>query len=212
MAKNNGASATIELNREEGKGESTAGIQTCPETYEVTIQGVADILFHRYDIAAVEAQKNAKKNSKEKKSDNLESYVYRCEDGTLGVPAACFRAALVNAAKSKSDPRSPRKSARDLINAVVLVTPNLASLGKNITKWDYEDTRRVLVQRNAVARTRPAMRSGWKLTYHVTILDSSYVDRVFLQDLIQSAGGFVGLCDYRPQYGRFAMVGFKKLL
>ena len=209
--RNNGA-LMVEVNENPAKGESRSGIETGPETYEVTIRGMADILFHRYDCAAVDAKGKAKKNSKEKKTDNLGSYVYRCDDGTLGVPGSALHAALTNAAKSKADPRSPRKSACDLIKAVLLVTPTIASFGKNVKTWEYEDTRRVLVQRQAIARTRPALRAGWTVTFSVTVLDPSYVDRIFLHDVIQSAGAYVGLCDYRPQYGRFQIVQFERTL
>lgn len=211
MSKNGQGVVAVNLHDEvNGKGESSAGIEGGPTTYAVTIQGVAPLLFHRWDCAAVDAKSKAKKNSKEKKTDNLESYVYRCEDGKLGVPAENFRGSLVNAAKSKSDPRSPRKSARDLMNAILLITPTVSTLG--VKEWDYEDSRRVTIQRAGITRVRPAMKEGWKLTYHITVLDTSYADETFIQDLVGAAGRFVGLCDHRPQYGRFNVVHFKRVL
>jgi hypothetical protein len=209
--KRNGGAVAVNLHDEvNGKGESAAGIESGPATYEVTVQGVAPMLFHRWDCAAVDAKSKAKKNSKEKKTDNLESYVYRHDNGTLGVPAENFRGALLNAAKSKADPRSPRKSARDLMNAILLVTPMIASLG--VKTWDYEDSRRVTIQRNGITRIRPAMREGWQLKFHINILDTSYADEPFVHDLVSSAGRFCGLCDHRPQFGRFNVIGFKRLL
>ncbi len=190
-----------------GKRESEAGIEHPPFTVECVIRGVAPILFHRWDCAAVDAKAKAKKNSKEKKSDNLESYVYRCDDGTLGLPGINLHMSLVNAAKSKSDPRSPRKSAADLCKAILLVTPTISSFMTD--KWDFEDQRRVMVQRNGITRVRPAMREGWRLTFYVTVLDSSYIDKDFLHDLIASAGRYVGLGDFRPQFGRFQIDSFK---
>lgn len=191
-----------------GKGESQAGIETGPMTIEVGIEGVAPILFHRWDCAAVEAKAKAKKNSKEKTTDNLESYVYRCEDGTLGLPGINVHMSLVKAAKSKADPRSPRKSACDLVKAVLLVMPLLASFG--VQTWAFEDRRRVMVQRNGITRVRPALHAGWTLSFAVTVLDTSYVDEPFLHDLITSAGRYCGLGDFRPQFGRFQIVRFAR--
>jgi len=193
----------------QGKDDQLAGIETAPFICEVTITGVAPILFHRWDCAAVDAKSKAKKNSKEKKSDNLESYVYRCEDGNLSLPGVNLAAAFRYAGKSKQDPRSPRKSAYDLMKAILLVTPNLVSFGKK--KWDFEDARRVVVQRSGITRVRPAMSEGWTLKFQVTVLDGSYVDEHFLYDLISSAGKFNGLGDFRPQFGRFNVTHFKRL-
>jgi len=199
----------VNLNDEvNGKGDAQSGIEHPPFMVEVVIRGVAPILFHRWDCAAIDAKAKAKKNSKEKKSDNLESYVYRCDDGTLGFPGINFHMAMVNAAKSKADPRSPRKSAADLCKAVLLVTPTISSFGTD--KWDFEDQRRVMVQRNGVTRVRPAMSEGWTLTFRITVLDSSYIDRDFLHDLVNSAGRYVGLGDFRPQFGRFQIDAFKE--
>lgn len=44
-----------------------------PYVVEVTIQGDAPLLFHRWSCDAVEAKSKAAKNSAVKKSDNVES-------------------------------------------------------------------------------------------------------------------------------------------
>ena len=210
MSKNGSVAATVNLHDEViGKRDSQAGVENPPFTVEAVIQGVSPILFHRWDCAAVEAKAKSKKNSKEKKTDNLESYVYRCEDGTLGLPGINLHMAMVNAAKSKSDPRSPRKSAADLTKAILLVTPTIASFGKNT--WDFEDQRRVTVQRQGITRVRPAMKEGWTLRFFITVLDSSYMDEAFLHDLLSSAGRYVGVGDFRPQFGRFNVVEFARI-
>jgi hypothetical protein len=71
---------------------------------------------------------------KAKKTDDLESYVYRCDDYTIGVPGEYFRQSIINAAKFRQDPRSPRKSAMDLYKAGIVSLTELSSLGKST--WD----------------------------------------------------------------------------
>lgn len=210
MAKT-GGTVEVAINQDQFdlKGEAQSGVETAPATYEVEIQGVSAILFHRWDVAAIEAKGKAKKNSAEKKTDNVESYCYRCENGDLGLPAENLHMALAWAGKSKADPRSPRKSAHELVKAVLLITPEVISFGQ--TKWDYQDMRRVQIQRQGVTRTRPALRSGWTLKFHITVLESSYVDEIFLKELIDAAGRFVGVCDHRPQFGRFSVIKFGRL-
>ena len=79
---------------------------------EIVLVGTAPILFHRWDDAAVERKAIAAKNSHERKSDDVESYVYRNSDGEIGIPGKNFKACLREAGRFLPDPRSPRKSAR----------------------------------------------------------------------------------------------------
>ena len=129
-----------------------------PYTVSFTLEGSADLLFHRWNVEGVAEKAKAAKGSKGKKSDDVESYVWRDDAGNICIPSEYVRMALIAAAKFKQDPRSPRKSAMDLFKAgLVPITANV-SLGK--TTWDYLDTRRATVQRNGINRTRPAMRRG----------------------------------------------------
>lgn len=191
----NGAKATIDLSR--------------PYRVEVTLVGVSDLLFHRWNCEAVEAKANAAKGSKAKKTDDVESYVYRDEDGTIAIPGDYLCGALAVAAKFKQDPRSPRKSAMDLVKAGVVSLTLQASLG--VEKWDYEHKKRVTIQRNSITRTRPAMKSGWQATFILLVTLPEYVPPDFLHALLTDAGRFVGLGDFRPSHGRFRVDHFEIL-
>lgn len=177
-----------------------------PYSVLVTIQGSADLLFHRWNCEAVDEKAKAAKNSKAKKSDDVESYVYRDADGVLCLPGEYLRQAIIAAAKFKQDPRSPRKSAMDLFKAGIVSETILAPLG--VKDWDYLDVRRVVVQRSGINRTRPAMRAGWKAQFTLTVLLPEYIDRALLNEVISTAGRLIGLADFRPTYGRFQIVGF----
>jgi hypothetical protein len=180
-----------------------------PWTCMVEIAGSADLLFHRWNNEAVAEKAAAKKGSAAKKSDNVESYVYRNDAGELCLPGEYLRGAIVGAAKFKQDPRSPRKSAMDLFRAGVISLTPLASLG--CTDWDYLDQRRVVIQRNGVTRTRPAMRAGWKAEIQLMINIPEYIDQAFLLDVLGTAGKLIGVGDFRPTYGRFNVTGFERL-
>lgn len=188
----NGGAETIE-----------AGI---PYIARVTIQGSADFLFHRWNCEAVEAKAAAAKNSKAKKTDDIESYVWRNDEGELCVPGEYLRQSVITAAKFKQDPRSPRKSAMDLTKAGVVSLTNLAGLGTD--QWDYEDKRRVVVQRAGVNRTRPAMKRGYKVSFDLMVLVPEYIDQFWLQDTLSVAGRLIGIGDFRPTFGRFNVVDF----
>lgn len=179
-----------------------------PYSVAVVVEGVAPLLCHRYDCAEVEAKARAAKGSATKKTDNLESYVYRVpETNEIGIPGRNLKACLVDAARSTQDPRSPRKSARDLVRASIFVTPEVASLGKNT--WDFEDKQGVIVQRGRVTRIRPGFAKGWRLSFAVNVVQPAYVPPELLENVVKTAGAFVGLGDFRPDYGRFTIRSFE---
>lgn len=177
-----------------------------PYIVETTIVGSASILFHRWNCDAVAAKASAAKGSKAKKSDDTESYVYRNDDGELCLPGEYVRQSILHAAKFRQDPRSPRKSAFDLYKAGVVALTDLASFGTK--DWDFLDRRRVVIQRNAVTRERPAMRAGWSVSVQLQVLLPEYIDEHALSDVLTNAGRLVGVGDFRPTFGRFRVEKF----
>ena len=180
-----------------------------PYRAEITIEGICPIMFHRWNCESVESKSKAKKGSAEKKTDDVESYVYRNEKRELCIPGEYLRGAIIAAAKFQQDPRSPRKSAADLFKASVVSLTELASLG--VQDWDYLDKRRVVIQRNAVTRSRPAMKEGWTATFILQVQLPEYIDAQLLNTTIQAAGKLIGLADFRPSYGRFNVTQFEVL-
>jgi len=178
-----------------------------PYVVGVTIEGTADLLFHRWNPDAVDEKAKAAKGSKAKKSDDIESYVYRNDAGDLCLPGEYVRQAIIHAAKFRQDPRSPRKSAMDLYKAGVISLTQLASLG--VSTWGYEDRRRVVVQRNGVNRTRPAMKAGWRAEFKLMVNLPEYIPTHDLHDVLSAAGRLIGVGDFRPTYGRFVVVSFE---
>ncbi len=179
---------------------------TQPYVATFTLRGTADLLFHRWNVEGIAEKAGAAKGSKAKKTDDVESYVYRNDKGELCLPGEYVRQAVIHAAKFRQDPRSPRKSAMDLFKAAVVNLTPLASLG--VTEWDYLDQRRVQVQRNGVTRSRPAIKSGWEAEFQFLVNLPEYVGRDLLQEVLTQAGKLIGLADFRPTYGRFVVATF----
>ena len=197
----NGAVETIELGQ--------------PYIMSVTIEGSVDLIFHRWNCEAVEEKSNAKKGSAAKKSDNIESYVYRNEDNVICFPSEYLRMPIIHAAKFRQDPRSPRKSAMDLFKAAIVGMEPLCPVfvdGRPTTSWEYEHKCRVVVQRSGITRTRPAFRKGWRVTVPLMVTLPEYVSKSDLLDVINSAGRIIGTGDFRPTYGRFAVVNYEQLV
>lgn len=188
-------------------GGNTAIEVTRPYRATLTLLGTAPLLFHSWNVEAVAEKAAAAKGSRAKKEDDVESYVYRLEDGRLGLPGRNFHSALIEAGRYMQDPRSPRKSARDLVRAAIVPLDVIAPLIPDTQEWDYLDRQRVTVQRAGITRCRPAMREGWSVRFAVMITLPQYIRPEILVKLAGDAGTMVGLGDFRPTYGRFAVAG-----
>jgi hypothetical protein len=182
-----------------------------PFHVEVGIIGHADLICHRWSVDGVEEKSKAAKGSKAKKSDDLESYVYRNDEQQICLPGEYLRQSIIHAAKFQQDPRSPRKSAMDLFKAgVVCLTPLAPILCPEVTtEWHYVDRRRVMVQRNGITRHRPAFNVGWRIQAVLLITVAEYISADFLHQVATRAGQLVGVGDNRPTYGRYGISHFK---
>lgn len=189
------------------------------EPYRATVRIVGDsaLLFHRWQCDAVEAKAKAAKGSAAKKTDDVESYVWRDDNGTVCMPGEYVRGSMVDprngAAKYQQDPRSSRKSALDLFRAGVVALTDLAVLiradGSKADAWDYLDRRRVTVQRAGITRERPAFLAGWSTEVQFLVTTPQYIDPRLLHRTLCDAGRLVGVGDFRPTFGRFSVAHFE---
>lgn len=201
-----------------GPVTNDALVGPAPFTAHVTVTGTSTLLFHRWSNEAVAEKAAAAKGSKAKKEDDVESYVYRDRDGRICLPGRYLLGSMIDprngAAKYKQDPRSPRKSALDLFRAGVIATTELAPISSASNPsaptqvWDYLDAQRVTVQRAGVTRIRPAFLSGWTAALSLTVLTPEYISPALLLDVLSMGGRLVGVGDFRPTYGRFAVTKF----
>lgn len=188
-------------------GASTIAVEE-PYVVSLAVEGSAALLFHRWSVDAIAEKAKARKGSRAKKEDDIESYVYRTETGELAIPGEYFRQAMIHAAKFRQDPRSPRKSAMDLFKAGIAALTEHCTLGTK--EWDYLDRRRVMVQRNGITRIRPAMHKGWRTTMDVQILLPEYIEPALFQEIAMMAGRLIGVGDFRPTFGRFQVTHFER--
>jgi len=194
----------------EGRG-AAAGLSAPGYSMRVRIEGVSRLLFHRYDPEAADRKSKAPKGAKERKSDDIQSYLYLDPDGFISIPAVNLKACLLAAAKHFSDPRSTgqKKQARDLFAAAIFVEPEMAPVlvgGRKVREPQFVDRRGVVVQRNRVNRERPGLLPGWQCEFTVNVLAPEYVSPELLREVLSVAGRFVGLGDFRPDFGRFQIV------
>lgn len=183
--------------------------QSEPYSVVVGIEGACPVLFHRWSCESVESKAKAAKNSRQKKTDDVESYIWRNEENHICLPGEYLKQAIVHAAKFRPDPRSPRKSAMDLFKAGVVAVDDLCPINGGVEVWDYLDQRRVTVQRAGITRVRPAFLRGWRVECQLMVLLPEYIEPSMLNEVTQAAGRLIGVADHRPSYGRFNVTKFE---
>ncbi len=206
----------ITLFDEEQVSNDAEGIISDLKPYSVAlkIRGTQPLLFHAWSNESVAEKAAAKKGSETKKTDDIESYVYRDENNNICLPSRYIIRSIVEAGRNFQDPRSSRKMAKDLVQAAVMADEILSPVlvqGKPVQEWDYLDQERVCIMRSAITRTRPAFNKGWEAEFTLICQVPEHVTPEFLRKLVDNAGLLIGLGDFRPTYGRFNVVSWEIL-
>jgi hypothetical protein len=176
--------------------------------------GVSPLIHHRGGLANPldpMAKEMKRVTAKRKKTDadfeqlaKLEFFgsLYLGEDGSPIIPADCIEACLIEGAKKIR--RGPEAKS----GVICMKHSQLEYDGPRTDKELWEDKRFVIavgvrIQRNRIIRTRP-MFPNWSADVHLEYEDS-VLNASDVREFAVKAGQLVGLCDWRPRYGRFSV-------
>jgi len=191
------------LGPEVSNGAKVAIESGIPFTLRARVRGVSPgLIMHAWNCEAIAnlPGKGAKKK------DDLETYVRRDDEGYLCIPGEYFRGSMINAGRSRKDPRSSRKSMMDLLKAAVIPLTYLAPISPKSKEWPKVHKCRAVIQRSAITRERPWWPEGWEAQIDLQCIMPEYVSPTVFHDILVDAGRFVGVADYRPTYGRFQVI------
>lgn len=169
----------------------------------VKIRGIADYLQHKRPF---EEETSRKRSGEADYSKEAEKAVYCDEEINCYIPSKHIRASLVKSAVNFKIKGRMRKTYKDMVNATVEVEPDKIPLGKET--FDYTHQEFVKIKKDQILRSRPAFRKGWEAEFRLLILDEQMPKSV-LKEILEYAGKFVGIGDWRPHFGRFEIVSFK---
>lgn len=175
---------------------------------EFTIKGIAPILFNAWTKEAKEKLDKGSTGGKMSIDERIEEAgekVYR--DGeNLVVPAQNLEACIVNGAR-KAGLKRGRAGLAPYLEATVFCETRALSLGRTEADGIHE----VIGRRggNACVIRRPIL-NEWGLSGVLTVADDR-MDANQIKQALEEAGLLVGLCDWRPKYGRFVVTRFAKL-
>jgi len=180
------------------------------------IEGIAPLLMHNGQLAnplnpLVKEMKTL--TGQRKKTDEVHLALSRLEfraglylnsKGEVIITSDVLESCLIEGAKKS-------KLGKQFKSAVAIHEDSILNYGKKLTVdelWErsaeFADVRGVKVGTSRVMRTRPIFRN-WSLKF-TALYDDEQINAENLLQAVTDAGTQVGLCDYRPKYGRFQII------
>jgi hypothetical protein len=164
--------------------------------FDIEIEGLRPLLMH--SPTGISDVSTTRQSGKPDYSQEAEKALYRDEDGTIFVPASWIEGTLRKGSTNFKIPGRGKKTYKDLMLSSVEVDPQEIK----IVPQKYEiDCRSVVVQRSRIIRYRPIFKK-WHLSFCLRLLDDQ-LDETAIKEILQYAGSYVGVGDFRPKYGLF---------
>jgi hypothetical protein len=178
------------------------------------IQGISPLLQHRYVFTDEKEGAAKKKSGKRDYSEEWKLALYW--DNALGVmqPATHLEAAMIKAAVNFQIVGRGKKTYKDLFKSAVFVAPDYIPHGLKGSKESLVeegkitiDKRLVRVSNSGVERLRPMLKN-WSLEFTIEIHDEQ-ISADTVHQVLEHAGRYVGIGDFRPKFGRFSVISFE---
>lgn len=166
-----------------------------------TIEGVPPgILFNRI----VSLKTGGTKPTPQQEEEAAKERVYRNDNG-LYLPAYSLKRAL-RQGTSFDGLKLGRRYLEPYIRAAVFIEPSQLEFGKSEPDFMLPAYVRIPPGRRGalVYKVRPGLNGGWTLNFTFHILDDHIEDEK-LRRALETTGLFIGVCDSRPEYGRFTI-------
>lgn len=177
---------------------------------EFILNGTSPLLMHNPAAMQQTRDKGLGRKRIPTPEDEAAEGLYKTVSGDFYVPAIAVRNAMLTGAKGS---RIARRAAMPILAAAVIMAeeefPLTDEADKPIKRYGI-DTRRAVVQKQGIMRSRPRIDLPWRV-HGSFLFDDNVVDSARpVEDALRNAGLTVGLLDYRPEkrgwFGRFEVV------
>lgn len=182
---------------------------------KTTWTGIRPIILHNGQLADPlnkYSRQLKEVTSKRKKTDadheemariEFEGGLYWDTDKGVYLPADCLEATICAGAKKS-------RIGKD-VQAAVFVQDDIVPLiydGPKTINGLWKEPQRFVMRKavkvttSKVMRTRPMFPTGWSVSFTLEY-DENIINEAALQRAMIDAGALVGICDWRPKFGRF---------
>jgi hypothetical protein len=186
------------------------------EVIEVTLKGVAPLIMHNIQLADPKnpfTKRIKEVSSKKKKSETdfeamsrleWEGGLYLNADQKIIIPGRVIESTIYTAASSiMKTGRKIFKSSVFVFDDSVLEYQGPKDIEKLYDNPNFVFTTAVRVQNSRIMRTRPIFPS-WSVKVAISYFTSEINEDQVIQAVVYG-GRLVGLCDFRPRYGRYEL-------
>jgi len=168
---------------------------------DVVIKGTRPLLMHS-TAGMLKPKDNRVKSSEHDPIEEAKDCLYLNDAKKICVPSMAILSAMRKAAVGHKKPSAGKKTLKDFVFSGLQIEPDMIELPDQ----NYQvDIRPVVIQRSRIMRARPLFKN-WELSFTVTLLDESTWDVGKVRQVIEDAGKYQGLLDFRPLFGTFEVV------
>jgi hypothetical protein len=174
------------------------------EIYKVKIKGIKPLLLHNPNGVG-----NTPKLRRGEHLDpkvEAESYLYKDEKGNIIIPSRVIKAVIRDAGRNYTVKGRGKTTYAAMIRAGLDTEPDEIPLKSDGWKVDIKT---VVVQRNRIPRARPRF-DNWELEFKIINKDPTVIQKETLKKILEDAGKWYGMGDYRPEFGLFEVIYFEE--
>jgi len=166
--------------------------------YSVIIKGTKPLLMNN---------PNSMNAPKEGKETPVEALLFKNKKGQIYQPSEPIIQMMKDSAYKHKG-----KKISSLVNAFLEIEPmEIIHTNQN---WEIFENQVVIQHKDRITKKRPMLREGWELEFTMISLNEQLTGAM-LKDILEYAGTFNGLGDWRPQkggrYGRFVVTKFEEI-
>jgi hypothetical protein len=148
---------------------------------------------------------NKVKSSEHDPVEESKDCLYLNDKKKICVPSMAVLSAMRKAATQLKKAGAGKKTLKDFVFSGLQVEPDMIELSDQ--KYEI-DIRPVVVQRARIMRARPIFKN-WELSFKVLIIDEMTWDAGMVRQVLEEAGKYQGLLDFRPLFGTFEVISVK---
>ena len=193
---------------------------TNPERYRVTIRGMDGIIFNKMpdqSIPKTETKNQEKEDPIVRERRMWRDKAYFGADGMMYIPGENIHECMKEGSKywGQKIPGEGNKTYTDIIGSAVIAenlmlgvnkdAAEVISFGKSVNGNPSKGKK----SGSKVYKIRPLLRP-WGGSFVIHVFDARLSESILIT-ILSYAGAFRGLCDWRPTYGRFELVGIEKI-
>jgi hypothetical protein len=174
------------------------------ETYYVKIVGTKPLLMHA--PVGLGDKPTRRRGEHLDPKDEAEMCLYKDPQGRIVIPSVNVKACIRDAGCNYRI-KGRKSTFAAMIKAAIDIRP-FPYIPLIYGKPWVVDVRPVVVQGNRILRARPRF-DDWALAFEIVNSDPTIIHADTLERILEDAGKYYGLGDFRPEFGTFRVEEFK---